>query len=39
MEPTLPMRLIDVLGTILVASAAYFILYLLWQNVRDHRKV
>jgi capsule polysaccharide export protein KpsE/RkpR len=37
--PTLPMRLIDVLGTIVVAAALYFILYLVWQNVRDHRRV
>jgi capsule polysaccharide export protein KpsE/RkpR len=38
-KPTLPLRLIDVLGTIVVACAAYFILYLVWQNVRDHRRV
>jgi capsule polysaccharide export protein KpsE/RkpR len=38
-KPTLPLRLLDVLGTIIVASAVYFILYLIWQNVRDHRRV
>jgi capsule polysaccharide export protein KpsE/RkpR len=38
-EPTLPWRFIDVFGTMVLASAAYFILYLVWQNIRDHRRV
>ncbi|HEY1707250.1 MAG TPA: hypothetical protein VGG10_03225 [Rhizomicrobium sp.] len=38
-EPTLPWRYVDVFGTMVLACAGYFILYLVWQNIRDHRKV
>lgn len=34
-----PKRIIDVMASILIAAALYVVVFLLWQNVLDHRRV
>jgi capsule polysaccharide export protein KpsE/RkpR len=34
-----PKRIIDVMASILIAAALYVVIFLLWQNVLDHRRV